>query len=214
MALYGSGMAYGHSHGNASLPIVLAGGTQLGLKHGQHVDFNLIEDFKGYDKHPGIYHNPVNIKAHLSNLLLTMAQKMDVKTEKFADSNGTRLGGAGVRRHSPAIRLHRRTGCCATVRLRLRPGEEGAASPSARPPRMRGETAKVLSADTGKYFSGELVIVDAVNRRGALRLDGDGPLHYFAMLPYGMIGYNGAPAELRDLPLGTHLHGSFTCRRR
>lgn len=27
MALYGSGMAYGHSHGNASLPIVLAGGT-------------------------------------------------------------------------------------------------------------------------------------------------------------------------------------------
>jgi len=89
MALYGSGMAYGHSHGNASLPIILAGGTQLGLKHGKHVDFNLIKDFKGYDKHPGIYHNPVNGKAHLSNVLLTMAQKMDVKTEKFADSNGT-----------------------------------------------------------------------------------------------------------------------------
>ena len=75
MALYGSGMAYGHSHGNASLPIILAGGTQLGLKHGTHVDFNLIKDFKGYDKHPGIYHNPVNSKARLSNLLLTMAQR-------------------------------------------------------------------------------------------------------------------------------------------
>lgn len=88
MALYGSGMAYGHSHGNASLPLILAGGTQLGLKHGKHVDFNRVTDFKGYDKHPGIYHNPVNSKAHLSNLLLTMAQKMDVKSEKFADSNG------------------------------------------------------------------------------------------------------------------------------
>ncbi len=89
MALYGSGMAYGHSHGNASLPLILAGGTQLGFKHGRHVDFNLVKDFKGYGSHPGMYHSPVNGKAHLSNLLLTLAQKMDVKTEKFADSNGT-----------------------------------------------------------------------------------------------------------------------------
>jgi len=29
------------------------------------------------------------------------------------------------------------------------------------------------------------------------------------MLPYGMVGYNGAPAELRDVPLGTHMHGYF-----
>jgi hypothetical protein len=76
----------------------------------------------------------------------------------------------------------------------------------------KGSVAKVTEfapADKGTYLSGELVIVDAVNRRGALRLDGDGPLHYFAMLPYGMIGYHGAPAELRDVPLGTHLHGYF-----
>jgi hypothetical protein len=86
MALYGSGMAYGHSHGNASLPLILAGGSQLGLKHGQHVDFNTTRDFQGYDKHPGIYHKPVNDKALLSNLLLTMAQKMGVETEKFGDS--------------------------------------------------------------------------------------------------------------------------------
>ena len=71
--------------------------------------------------------------------------------------------------------------------------------------------------DSGTYLAGELVIVDPVNRRGGLRLDGDGsggryfdgPLHYFAMLPYGMLWYNGAPAELRDIPLGTHVHGYF-----
>jgi len=89
MALYGSGMAYGHSHGNASLPLVLAGGAKLGLKHGQHVDYNLTRDFQGYDKHKGIYHSAVNSKAHLSNLLLTMAQKMEVPVERFADNNST-----------------------------------------------------------------------------------------------------------------------------
>jgi hypothetical protein len=72
-------------------------------------------------------------------------------------------------------------------------------------------------AGTGTYLAGELVLIDPVNRRGGLRLDGNephdryhsGPLHYFAMLPYGMVSYNGAPAELRDIPLGTHVHGYF-----
>jgi len=31
----------------------------------------------------------------------------------------------------------------------------------------------------------------------------------FSMLPYGSIRYHGAPAETRDLPIGTHLHGQF-----
>ncbi len=88
MALYGSGMAYGHSHGNASLPIILAGGGKLGLKHGTHVDFNATKDFQGYDKHANIHFRPVNEKARLSNLLLTMAQKMEVPAAKFADSLG------------------------------------------------------------------------------------------------------------------------------
>jgi hypothetical protein len=72
------------------------------------------------------------------------------------------------------------------------------------------------TAGSGTYLSGELVIIDPVTRRGGLRLDGDaggryhdGPLHYFALLPYGMVWYNGAPAELRDVPLGTHVHGYF-----
>jgi hypothetical protein len=82
-------MAYGHSHGNASLPLVLAGGTALGLKHGRHVDYNVTKDFQGYDKHRGIYHSAVNSRAHLSNLLLTMAQKMGIESDTFADSNCT-----------------------------------------------------------------------------------------------------------------------------
>jgi hypothetical protein len=94
MALYGSGMSFGHSHGNANVPLVLAGGAGLGLKHGSHLDYNTkSKDFKGYtlDKpgeHYRLCHRPVNTNGHLSNLLLTMAQKMDVKTDKFADSNG------------------------------------------------------------------------------------------------------------------------------
>jgi len=95
MCLYGSGMAFGHSHGNANLPILLAGGGGLGLKHGRHIDYNAAGKTEGYaynlddpGKHYAICHNPVNGKAHLSNLLLTMAQKMDVPTDKFADSNG------------------------------------------------------------------------------------------------------------------------------
>ncbi|MDB5335977.1 MAG: hypothetical protein JWN70_1596 [Planctomycetaceae bacterium] len=89
MILYGSGMAYGHSHGNASLPLILAGGAKLGIKHGKHVDFNLTKEFQGYEKTPGVYHKPVNEQARLSSLLLTMAQKMDVPTERFADSLGS-----------------------------------------------------------------------------------------------------------------------------
>jgi hypothetical protein len=93
MALYGGGMAYGHSHGNANLPLVLAGGKALGIKHGRHLDYNALASRDGYDyqaDQPGalvrICHKPVNPKAHLSNLLLTLAQKMDVPAEKFGDS--------------------------------------------------------------------------------------------------------------------------------
>ena len=89
VALYGSGLSYGNSHGTTSLPLVLAGGSGLGFKHGKHVDYNQqIKDFKGYGKGVGVYHSPVNPKAHFSNLLLTIAQKMGVQSESFSDSNG------------------------------------------------------------------------------------------------------------------------------
>ena len=91
--LWGSGMAYGHSHGNANLPTILAGGRALGHKHGQHVDFNLpkigqynVADSNG---HYRVCSRPVDTDARLSNLLLNMLQRVDVETEKFQDSVST-----------------------------------------------------------------------------------------------------------------------------
>ncbi len=74
-----------------------------------------------------------------------------------------------------------------------------------------GEFAPIEKATP---YRGELVFVDHINRRGSLRLhvDGhyhEGKLHHFAMLPYGVIRYRGAPAELGDIPLGTVLYGRF-----
>jgi hypothetical protein len=91
MALFGSGMAYGHSHGNANLPLVLAGGTGLSLQHGSHLDLNQ-DHFDGYTlDNPGSHYRlcsrPANAEAHMSNLLLLMAQKMGVETDRFGDSN-------------------------------------------------------------------------------------------------------------------------------
>ena len=91
MALFGSGMSYGHSHGNANLPLVLAGGSDLGLKHGSHLDLNQ-GHFKGYQldkpgEHYSLCSRPANANAHMSNLLLLMAQRMGVETDKFGDSN-------------------------------------------------------------------------------------------------------------------------------
>ncbi len=88
--LWGSGMAYGHSHGNANLPTILAGGKALGYKHGTHVDFNLpkIGKYNVADTmtHYRICSKPVDDNARVSNLLLTMLQRADVKVEKFQDS--------------------------------------------------------------------------------------------------------------------------------
>src|SRR3954454_2344993 len=74
MVLFGSGMSYGHSHGNANLPTVLAGGKSFGLKHGQHIDYNLPKlgqyDLTTPGKHYGVCSRPVDERAKLSNLLL------------------------------------------------------------------------------------------------------------------------------------------------
>jgi hypothetical protein len=90
--LWGSGMAYGHSHGNANLPTILAGGKALGYQHGQHVDFNLpkIGAYNTADAggHYKICSRPVDGDARISNLLLTMLQRADVPAERFQDSVG------------------------------------------------------------------------------------------------------------------------------
>ncbi len=88
--LWGSGMAYGHSHGNANLPMLYAGGRALGTKHGQHVDFNLpkIGQYNVADAttHYRLCSRPVDGDARLSNLFLTMLQRTDVEVDKFQDS--------------------------------------------------------------------------------------------------------------------------------
>ncbi len=74
--LYGSGMnsGAGGEHSPKNLPLLVAGGKKLGLKLGRHLSHNP-------DKHPP-----------LSNVLLTVAQKMGVETAKFADATGTLTG--------------------------------------------------------------------------------------------------------------------------
>ncbi|MEO6786348.1 MAG: DUF1552 domain-containing protein [Chthoniobacteraceae bacterium] len=92
MVLFGSGMSYGHSHCNSNLPILLAGGRGLGLKHGQHIDYNrphLAQDYTlNYEEWRSLCGKPKDEKARLSNVMLTMLQKMDVHAEKFVDSLG------------------------------------------------------------------------------------------------------------------------------
>jgi hypothetical protein len=88
--LWGSGMSYGHSHGLANLPTIYAGGKKLGVKHGQHIDYNLPKIGKyTVDKpnaHYKIHGSPVDADARLSNLFLTMIQRMDVEANQFQDS--------------------------------------------------------------------------------------------------------------------------------
>jgi hypothetical protein len=99
------------------------------------------------------------------------------------------------------------TALTACARGRLSADEKSAAPPYGRFPAL----------DAGVEVTGELIDVDPVNRRGRLRPGGDlAPDRYtrfpgqpFALLPYGMVYYHGAPAELRDVPPGTVLHGVF-----
>ncbi len=76
---------------------------------------------------------------------------------------------------------------------------------------FRPEAGKFPPLEKAYSYRGELVFVDHANRRGSLRVQSAGTYFRnapqpFAMLPYGMVRYHGAPADLRDIPLGTVLH--------
>jgi hypothetical protein len=73
MVMYGSGMNSGEGgeHSPKDLPLVIAGGQSLGLKHAGHVAFDK-------QNHPP-----------LANVLLTLAQKAGWESDSFADSTGT-----------------------------------------------------------------------------------------------------------------------------
>ena len=76
LVLFGSGMnsGAGGEHSPKNLPLLVAGGHKLGLKHGQHLAFEP-------NNHPP-----------LSNVLLTLVQKMGVAAEAFRDSKETLNG--------------------------------------------------------------------------------------------------------------------------
>lgn len=73
MVLYGTCMGSANSHSNHNLPMLLAGG---GFKHGQHIAF---------DPTPGKNYP-------LANLYVSMLQRMDIQTDKFASATGTMRG--------------------------------------------------------------------------------------------------------------------------
>jgi hypothetical protein len=68
MILYGSSMSNGNQHDHDPLPIVLAGGAAGQLKGGRHLQF--------------APHTP------MSNLLLSMLDKLGVPQQSFGDSTG------------------------------------------------------------------------------------------------------------------------------
>ena len=76
MLVYGSGMNSGPKgeHSPKNLPLLVAGGSAYGMKHGQHLACNP-------DKHPP-----------LANVLVSVANKMEVEAAHFADSTGTVSG--------------------------------------------------------------------------------------------------------------------------
>lgn len=77
---------------------------------------------------------------------------------------------------------------------------------------FRPVPGKFPSLDKAKSYRGELAFVDHANRRGSIRVTGGADVffrsapHPFALLPYGIVRYHGAPADIRNIPLGTMMH--------
>ena len=66
------GSSNSRTHNNSNYPLILAGGNKLGFKHGQYLSFGG--------------------KAPLSNLFVTMLNRVGVPTQSFADSTGELSG--------------------------------------------------------------------------------------------------------------------------
>ena len=78
---------------------------------------------------------------------------------------------------------------------------------------FRPEVGEFPPLEKAHSYKGELTFVDHANRRGSLRIDGDGRFRFaapspFALLPYGLVRYHGSPADLRDIPLGTVMYAN------
>jgi hypothetical protein len=64
-------MGSANSHSNVNLPVLLAGG---GFKHGQHLAFDQQNNYP------------------LTNLYLSMLQRLGIETNEFSTSKGTMTG--------------------------------------------------------------------------------------------------------------------------
>ena len=71
MVLYGTPMGSANSHDNNNLPVLLAGG---GFKHGQHLAFDTKNNYP------------------LSNLYVSMLQRLGIEADAFSTSKGTMRG--------------------------------------------------------------------------------------------------------------------------
>lgn len=76
---------------------------------------------------------------------------------------------------------------------------------------FRPAAGKFPPLEKAHSYRGELTFVDHANRRGSIRVQGSGMFfrndpHPFALLPYAVVRYHGASADLMDIPLGTVLH--------
>lgn len=69
--LYGTCMGSANSHSNVNLPVLLAGG---GFKHGQHLAFDQENNYP------------------LSNLYVSLLQRLGIETDRFSTSQGTMTG--------------------------------------------------------------------------------------------------------------------------
>ena len=71
MVLYGTCMGSANSHSNMNLPVLLAGG---GFKHGQHLAFDTSNNYP------------------LTNLFVSMLQRLEIETPEFSTGKGTFRG--------------------------------------------------------------------------------------------------------------------------
>lgn len=71
MVLYGTCMGSANSHSNVNLPVLLAGG---GFKHGQHLAFDQQNNYP------------------LTNLFVSMLQRLGIETDEFSTGKGTFRG--------------------------------------------------------------------------------------------------------------------------
>lgn len=71
MILYGSNLGNANTHVTTNLPVIFAGG---GFNHGQHIAFDTQHNYP------------------LPNLFLSMLQRMELETDRFASATGTMRG--------------------------------------------------------------------------------------------------------------------------